>query len=263
MQPQPITVSYIKQQGKLMLPTIIRQIKVFAFDLGNTLINDTQLAKEATVDMGDWLFRKSYIQCREAFCTTYEKINHGTREPFISHTFGEIDFFERAFTELSVKGISPEAALKKYREILLGKIRRDPDIVNAFHLLQQKQIRIALLSNERGLRVDAFMEKTDMSHFFDAIIVSERIGIEKPDPRIFQEALSRLHITGEEMVMFGDNEIADGACKKLGICFVLVTAYKNKGWIWEEGSPYPPDYIMKKITPEEMEAFLRTHPLSS
>lgn len=240
-----------------MLPTIKRQIKAFVFDLGNTLINDTQLARDATVDMGDWLFRKSLIQSREAFCITYENINHGTREPFISHTFGEIEFFERTLNELSVKGFSAEAALKKYREILQEKIRPDPEIVNAFHLLQQKNIRIALLSNERGLRVDAYMEKTNLSRFFDTIIVSERIGVEKPDPRIFQEALSRLHITGEEMVMFGDNEIADGACKRLGICFVLVTAYKNKGWIWEEGSPYPPDHIMKKITPKEMKAFLK------
>jgi len=241
-----------------MLPTKKRQLRACVFDLGNTLINDTQLSRDATVDMGDWLLRKAFIQSREAFHTTYEKINHGTKKPFISHTFGEIDFFEKTFKELAVKGLSAEAALEKYRAILLEKIQPDPDIVNAFHLLQQKNIRIALLSNERACRVDAYMEKTNLSRFFDTIIVSERIGIEKPDPRIFQEALSRLNITVEEMVMFGDNEIADGACKKLGIFFVLVTAYKNKGWIWEEGSPYPPDHIMKKITPKEMEAFLNT-----
>jgi putative hydrolase of the HAD superfamily len=241
-----------------MLPTKNKQLKACVFDLGNTLINDTQLSRDATVDMGDWLLHKSLIQSREAFTTTYEKINHGTKKPFISHTFGEIDFFEKTFNELAVKGFSAEAALEKYRAILLEKIRPDPDIVNTFDLLKQKNIRIALLSNERAGRVDAYMEKTNLTRFFDTIIVSERIGIEKPDPRIFQEALSRLNITAEEMVMFGDNEIADGACKELGIFFVLVTAYKNTGWIWEEGSFYPPDYIMKKITPKEMEAFLDT-----
>lgn len=241
-----------------MRPTTTRQPKACAFDLGNTLINDTQLSKDAIVDMGDWLLRKAFIQSKDAFTTTYEKINHGTKKPFISHTFGEIDFFEKTFKELAVRGLSAEAALEKYRAILLEKIQPDPDIVNAFHLLRQKGIRIALLSNERACRVDAYMEKTDLARFFDTIIVSERIGFEKPDPRMFQEALSRLSLTGKEMVMFGDNEIADGACKQLGIFFVLVTAYKNKGWIWEEGSPYPPDHVMKKITPKEMEAFLDT-----
>lgn len=241
-----------------MPPTKKRQLKACVFDLGNTLINDTQLSRDATVDMGDWLLRNAFIHSREAFTTTYEKINHGTKKPFISHTFGEIDFFKKTFKALAIKGFTAEAALEKYRAILLEKVQPDPDIVNTFHLLQQKNIRIALLSNERACRVDAYMEKTDLARFFDTIIVSERLGIEKPDPRIFQEALSRLNLTAEEMVMFGDNEIADGACKKLGIFFVLVTAYKNKGWIWEEGSPYPPDYIMKKIMPKEMEAFLDT-----
>ncbi|MEW6672745.1 MAG: HAD-IA family hydrolase [Thermodesulfobacteriota bacterium] len=238
--------------------TTKRQIKACAFDLGNSLINDTRLSRDATVDMGDWLLRNSIIQSSETFTATYERINHGTRKPFISHTFGEIDFFEKTFQELAVKGLSAEAALKKYREILLEKIQPDPDIVNAFHLLRRKNIQIALLSNERACRVDAYMEKTGLSPFFDTIIVSERIGIEKPDLRFFQEALRRLNISAEELVMFGDNEIADGACKQLGIFFVLVTAYKNKGWVWEDGSPFPPDHIMKKITPAEMEAFLDT-----
>ena len=246
-----------------MLSTKKRQIKACVFDLGNTLINDTQLSRDATVGMGDWLLRKSYIHSRETFTATYEKINHGTKKAFISHTFGEIDFFEKTFTELAIKGLSAQAALKKYRQILLEKIQPDPDIVNAFRLLRRKNIRIGLLSNERASRVDSYMQKTNLLRFFDAIIVSESIGIEKPDLRIFQEALRRLNSTAEETVMFGDNEIADGACKQLGIFFVLVTAYKNKGWIWEDGSPYPPDHVMKKITPKEMEAFLAAHPFKA
>ena len=58
--------------------------------------------------------------------------------------------------------------------------------------------------------------------------------------------------------MFGDNEIADGACKKLGIYFVLVKDYMTKDWIWEKGSPHTPDYIMEKITRKDMVAFLDT-----
>ena len=102
------------------------------------------------------------------------------------------------------------------------------------------------------------MEKTNLRHFFDAIVVSARIRIEKPDLRFFQEALNQLNIKGEEMVMFGDNAIADGAAKKLGIFFILVTGYMNKNWIWEKGNPYTPDYVMEKITLKDMETFLNT-----
>jgi putative hydrolase of the HAD superfamily len=235
-----------------------RPIKACAFDLGNTLINDTQLAGEATHDMSEWLLNKSFIQSRKAFRATFKKINHGTRQPFISHTFGELEFFEKTFGKLSVNAISAKSALNKYREILMQKIHPDKDIVDSFRLLKQKNIRIALLSNESVARVDAYLDKTNLRHFFDTIIVSEGIGIEKPDLGFFQEALNRLNISSEEMVMFGDNKIADGASKKLGIYFILVTVYMTKDWVWEKGNPHTPDYIMEKINPKNMAAFLNS-----
>jgi putative hydrolase of the HAD superfamily len=240
----------------------MQSVKVFGFDLGNTLNNDTKLAKDAAMDMAEWLFENEHTQSREAFLTTYTRINHGTKKPFISHTFGELEFFEKTFDELAVSTVSPRTSLKKYREILVEKLHPDKDIMDAFQLLKESNIRIALMSNERSCRVDAYMEKTKMAPFFDAIIVSESIGVEKPDPRFFQEALRRLDIEGEEMVMFGDNEVADGAAKQLGIFFVLVTAYKNKDWIWEDGNPYQPDYVMDKITQKDMAKFLQKIPPS-
>jgi HAD superfamily hydrolase (TIGR01549 family) len=241
-----------------MCRTNKKPIKACAFDLGNTLINDTQLAKCASVEMADWLFSKSLIQSKQAFLATFESANHRSEKPFISHTFGEIEFFEETFEKLTINAISAQDALKKYREILMQKIQPDKDIVGALQLLKEKNMRIALLSNESVERVDAYLKKTNLRHFFDTIIVSAGIGIEKPDLRFFQEALNQLNIKGEEMVMFGDNEIADGAAKKLGIFFILVTGYMNRNWIWEKGNPYRPDYIMEKITRKAMEAFLNT-----
>ena len=247
----------INRKGNYMAHTKMKPVKVFGFDLGNTLINDTKLSKETTIDMGDWLFENTHVSSKEAFLTTYTRINHGTKKPFISHTFGELEFFEKTFDELTVTTISASASLKKYRQILMDKIHPDKDIVNAFRLIKEKEIRIALMSNERSCRVEAYLEKTNLAPFFDAIIVSERIGVEKPDLGFFQEALHQLNIEGDQMVMFGDNEVADGACKQLGISFVLVTAYKNKGWIWEDGNPHQPDHVIEKITQKDMAKFLQ------
>ena len=112
------------------------------------------------------------------------------------------------------------------------------------------------MSNESVERVDAYMEKTNLRHFFDTIVVSASLGIEKPDLRFFQEALNQLNIKGQQMAMFGDNEIGDGAAKQLGIFFILVTGYMDRNWIWEKGNPYRPDYIMQKITKKDMEMLL-------
>ena len=241
-----------------MPPVTNKSIRVFGFDLGNTLINDTRLAKESVTDMGDWLFDSSHIQSKKAFLATYTKINHATKKPFVSHTFGELEFFEKTFDALMVTTISAAEALKKYREILMTKIQPDQDIVEALRLLKESNMRIALMSNERSDRVEAYLEKTKLGPFFDVVIVSERIRVEKPDLRFFQEALRQLDIEGPEMVLFGDNEVADGACKQLGILFVLVMAYKYKGWIWEDGNPYQPDHVIDKISKNDIAKFLQT-----
>jgi len=239
-----------------MTRTKTKPISVFGFDLGNTLINDVKLSTDAVMDMGDWLFKNAHVKSKETFIASYTRINHETKKPFISHTFGELEFFEKTFDELAVTTISASTSLKKYRQIVLEKIQPDNDIIETFRLLQQRNKRIVLMSNERSCRVDAYMEKTKLAPFFDYIIVSEGIGVEKPDLRFFQTALHRFDIDGKEMIMFGDNEVADGACKQLGILFVLVTAYKNKSWIWEDGNPHQPDHVIDKINPENISKFL-------
>jgi putative hydrolase of the HAD superfamily len=239
-----------------MVSSAKRTIKACVFDLGNTLINDSLLSKSATEEMSRWLHERGFIASREDFLATFQRINYGTSKPFISHTFGEAEFFQKTFDELGVKAISAEEALETYRRLLMERIEPDPGIAEAFTFLRDRGIRIALLSNERAIRVDAYLEKTMLRPFFDAIVVSESIGVEKPDRRIFEEVLTRLNIRGDEAAMFGDNQIADGASKEQGFLFVLVTAYLNREWVWEEGQPYPPDHVMGKITPAEMAEFL-------
>jgi HAD superfamily hydrolase (TIGR01549 family) len=233
-----------------------RTIKACVFDLGNTLINDSLLSRDATEEMSRWLRERGLIASQEDFLVTFRRINYGTSKPFISHTFGEAEFFQKTFDELGVKTISAEEALKTYRNLLMARMEPDLGIAETFMFLRDKGIRIALLSNERAIRVDTYLEKTKLRSFFDAIVVSESIGVEKPDRRIFQEVLTRLDIRGEEAAMFGDNQIADGASKEWGFLFVLVTAYLNREWVWEEGQPYPPDHVMGKISPAEMAEFL-------
>jgi FMN phosphatase YigB (HAD superfamily) len=235
-------------------------VKVLGFDLGNTLINDTMLAQTSIKDMGNWLFKNDHVPSVEDFISTYKAINYSTKKSFISRTFGELEFFEKTFEKLDVNTISATVSLEKYRKIVNQKIHQDPDIVETFEFIKERNLKIALMSNERTCRVDAYLEKTKLKPFFDAVIVSESIGIEKPELGFFETALNLLNIKGSQMILFGDNEIADGAGKQLGIFFVLVTAYKHQDWFFEDGNPYRPDHVMNKITKKNMEAFLRTVP---
>lgn len=231
-------------------------IKGCAFDVGNTLINDTKLVQDALEDTANWLEQRGIIKQKEPFITIYNKINKSTFRPFISHTFGEEEFFQKTFEKLGVENISFKQVLEKYRWFLMNRTSLDKGVIETFKFLQRKGIRVALLTNERVKRVEALLRKTELVNLLDAVVVSEQVQIEKPDPAIFMEVSKRLRVKYKEMVMFGDNEIADGGAKQVGMKFVLVTAYKNSEWQWERGLPIQPDYIIKKVERKEVERCL-------
>jgi putative hydrolase of the HAD superfamily len=53
------------------------------------------------------------------------------------------------------------------------------------------------------------IEKTGVAPFFDAILVSDAEGIQKPDPRIFARALERCSVDAGESLFVGDHPEAD------------------------------------------------------
>lgn len=53
------------------------------------------------------------------------------------------------------------------------------------------------------------LTNSGIAHYFDAVINSDRAGVKKPDPRIFQMALEAAGIRPESGVMIGDSLEAD------------------------------------------------------
>jgi len=233
-------------------------VKACVFDVGNTLINDTRLVQDTLKDLTNWLRRKGIIKQKQPFITAYNAINRLDSRPFISHTFSEKELFQRTFEELRIKDVSSKQVLQEYRQFLVNRIKPDNDIIETFEFLRKKGIKVALLTNETAHRVEVFIRKTKLANLLDAVVISEQVRIEKPNPAIFSEISKALEVKCEETIMFGDNEIADGAAKQLGMKFVLVTAYKNPGWQWESGSTIKPDCVIREVKKEEIEKCLET-----
>jgi FMN phosphatase YigB (HAD superfamily) len=59
------------------------------------------------------------------------------------------------------------------------------------------------VSNSDG-RVEEALQAAGLRSFFDVVVDSALIGVEKPDPRIFQAALQRLGVAPEEALYVGD-----------------------------------------------------------
>jgi putative hydrolase of the HAD superfamily len=64
---------------------------------------------------------------------------------------------------------------------------------------------------------------------YEGLVVSEEVGVEKPDPKIFKKFLNIRGRPGKDFVYFGNNLNRDPACRKVGMDFVLVKQYKVYG----------------------------------
>jgi FMN phosphatase YigB (HAD superfamily) len=74
--------------------------------------------------------------------------------------------------------------------------------------LRARGVTVGVLSNSEG-GLEALFEEIALAPVFGAIIDSGKLGIEKPDPRIFAHALERLGGTPERAVHIGDSWTAD------------------------------------------------------
>ncbi len=90
----------------------------------------------------------------------------------------------------------------------------------------RKRYKTAVLSNASRETFNMLTKDVPVSRLFNEVIVSSDIGLIKPDPRIFQYALSKLLVNPEEVVFIDDSSKYIYAAKDLGMHTIL---YKDYG----------------------------------
>jgi HAD superfamily hydrolase (TIGR01549 family) len=85
-----------------------------------------------------------------------------------------------------------------------------PDMVALARELGTEGVRVAVVSNSEG-RLRELLEEIGIADAFAAIVDSGRLGIEKPDRRIFDHVLAELGGTAEHAVHVGDSWPTDVA----------------------------------------------------
>ncbi|WP_036830665.1 HAD-IA family hydrolase, partial [Photobacterium sanctipauli] len=63
-----------------------------------------------------------------------------------------------------------------------------PDVVPALTQLQQVS-PLAVITNGFAFQQQAKLQDTNISEFFRFVVTSEQVGVAKPDPIIFQQAV--------------------------------------------------------------------------
>ena len=90
---------------------------------------------------------------------------------------------------------------------------------------------LAVVTNGIGMVQRGRLARSGIAHHFKALIISEELGVAKPDPRFFHAAAEALSIPPEDLLCIGDNPGSDvEGARAAGI---------DACWFSPKGRPWP------------------------
>lgn len=99
-----------------------------------------------------------------------------------------------------------EDVYRKYMSLLQSTKFRElfDDVVPTLEALRSKGLSLGILSNASRNLIDLFV-RFGVVWYFDALIISELVGFEKPQTEIFETALDVLGVSANEALHLGDS----------------------------------------------------------
>lgn len=116
--------------------------------------------------------------------------------------------------------------------------RTDPATPRALSRLRERGYRLGVVSNADG-RMASALETAGLADFFEFVVDSHAVGVEKPDARIFEMAVERMALDPGECLYVGDLYAVDVVgSRSAGLRPVLVDPFGG-----HEGLGLPVDRI--------------------
>ena len=192
----------------------INKYKHIFFDLDHTIWDFDKNAEETLYELYE-IYRLNEIGLPSAalFIETYTRNNHQLWAEYHTGKITKTELretrFKRTFIELGVHpDVLPIAFEDDYVKLCPTKTNLFPHAHETLQYLQNKYT-LHLISNGFKEASTLKIGNTNIGRYFDQVIISEIIGINKPDPAIFQHALDIAGAEKHESIMIGDSLEAD------------------------------------------------------
>lgn len=96
-----------------------------------------------------------------------------------------------------------------YRKAYLAACRPVAGAPELLAEVRRRGARVVAVTNNLVAEQERKLRQTGMRHLFDELVISEDVGVGKPDPAIFDRALEVALVSAEEAIMLGDSWVND------------------------------------------------------
>jgi 2-haloacid dehalogenase len=153
------------------------------------------------------------ISWEESLLGIYQKVNSAIWKEFhenkISQEELKIERFRRFLTQA---GLQADASIMKdtYTDAFSSGGHMLPHALDFLNYVKDLGYSLAVLTNGLTEMQYKRIEVAGIGHFFKSIIISEEVGLKKPDPEIYRLTHESLGDAGKEkLLMIGDSTITD------------------------------------------------------
>jgi putative hydrolase of the HAD superfamily len=144
--------------------------------------------------------------------------------------------------ELDVEVI--EQVMEMEQHGWLGAVHAGPDVVTTLDTLKASGLRLGIVSNAAYLPrlMVAQLDALGLRGYFDGVSFSSEVGVRKPHPAIYRDALRKLAVEPSKALFVGDRlrEDVEGP-KRLGMRAVL-----TREWRQEENTGLA-DFVIERL----------------
>jgi 2-haloalkanoic acid dehalogenase type II len=178
-------------------------------------------------DLDDTLYDlRSYWRerLRLALDVVRARYSHFDREALVGVAIAERVYMAQWPDFLRRQGIEDEALIAEAHEVFRRQwfegLALADDTAQTLEALRPRY-RLGLVTNGPSAIQRAKIEHFGLADYFDVLIVSEEVGVAKPDPAIFMLALERLGVEPAEALFVGDSPEYDlRGAEAAGMAFV-------------------------------------------
>ena len=162
---------------------VIEALAAEGFDVEESAVREAEY--RARVRLDSILARRNSTEAPQIFQTYMRFVCEGVGVPWGAAT-------ERALERIA----------EYHREHNLWN-RPHPQAQTVLHALHSRGLALGMISNSNGW-IERLLTDCELRPYFQFVLDSQIVGVEKPDPRIFQIALDQVGISPAEALYIGD-----------------------------------------------------------